>query len=90
MNDERNALAELEDLRAGAAERGLALVLLRHDEGEGVGLEPLFLGTEPQAEGLIALRILDRDNMRLELLAYETDLRRVLDEPVDMSQPESL
>jgi hypothetical protein len=88
LSSETDPLRELEDLRAGAAERGLAMVLLRHDDPQhGVQLEPLFLGTEPQEGGLTALRILDREDMRFELLAYEDDLRRVLDEPVDVSQP---
>lgn len=85
--DDADALRELGDLRAGASERGLALILLRHDVEDGPTLEPLFLGTEPQEGGLVALRILDRDDLRLELLAYEADIRRVLDEPVDLSQP---
>ncbi len=79
---------ELGDLRALARERGLSLILLPHGGSDGaVTLEPLFLGTERQKGGVTALRILDADSMRFEFLAYEEDVRRALEEPVDLSQP---
>ena len=78
---------ELEEMRAQAAERGLALVLLRRDDVEGVGLEPLYLGTQRQSDGLTSLKILGGDDLRFEFVAYEEDVRRALDEPVDLSQP---
>jgi hypothetical protein len=86
--DEADPLRELEDLRAMARERGLTLVLLRHDEPGGeVTLEPLYLGTQRQADGLTAMKFLDPDDLRFEFLAYEEDMKRALDEPVDLSQP---
>lgn len=66
------------------------MVMLRRDDVEGVGLEPLFIGAQRQEDGLMALKILDRDDLRLELLAYEDDLKRIIAEPVDMSQPPPL
>jgi hypothetical protein len=76
------SVRNIEDLRAQAGELGLALVLLRHDEPNGdVMLEPLFLGTETQKDGMTALRMLDADDLRIELIAYEEDVRRVLNEP---------
>lgn len=45
MDDDTQALREMEEFRAGAAERGGAMILLRHDYGpEGAALEPLFVG----------------------------------------------
>lgn len=81
------AARKLDDLRAMARERGLTLILLRREEDGEVMLEPLYLGTQPQADGLTALKILDRDDLRFEFVAYEEDVRRALDEPVDLSQP---
>jgi hypothetical protein len=78
---------ELDDFRAGAAERGGAMILLRHDDGESIGLEPLFIGAQRQQDGLMALKILGGDELRMELLGYEDDLRRMIAEPVDWSQP---
>lgn len=78
---------ELDDFRAGAAERGGAMILLRHDDVEGVGLEPLFVGAQRQLDGMMALKILGGDELRMELIGYEEDLRRVIAEPVDWSQP---
>lgn len=86
--DDNEAVREFDDLRAGAREMGLALVLLRHDEPDGeVTLEPLFLGTQRQEDGMTALKILDRDDLLFEFVAYEEDVKRALDEPVDWSQP---
>lgn len=85
--DDNAALRELEDLRAMARERGLTLVLLRHEIDGEVMLEPLYLGTQRQEDGLTALKIIDQDDLRFEFLAYEEDVRRALDEPVDLSQP---
>jgi hypothetical protein len=60
------------------------LVLLRHDEPDGsVTMKPLFLGTEPQEDGMTALRMFDADGVRIELRAEKEDVRRVLDEPAD-------
>lgn len=87
MTEEDDALRGLGDLRAVARERGLSLVLLRHDEDGETMLEPLFLGTARQEGGMTALRILDHDSMRFEFVAYEEDVRKALDEPVDLSQP---
>jgi hypothetical protein len=79
---------ELDEFRSGAAERGGAMVLWRHDEPNGeVGLEPVFVGAQRQEDGLMALKFLAGDEMRLELLGYENDLKRMLAEPVDWSQP---
>lgn len=89
-DDDAEAVRELDEMRAGASERGLALIMLRHDTPGGVQLEPLYVGTEPQEDGMVALRILDRDDLRFEFLAHEDDLRRVLDEPVDLSQPDDV
>ena len=86
MSDD-DALRELHDLRAMARERGLSLVLLRHEEDGEAMLEPLYLGTERQEDGMTALRVLDQDSLRFEFLAFEEDVRRALDEPVDTSQP---
>ena len=63
MSDD-DALRELHDLRAMARERGLSLVMLRHEEDGEVMLETLYLGTQRQEGGMTALRILDRDDLR--------------------------
>jgi len=79
-----DSLRAISDLRATASERGLALVLLRDDEPDGsVTLKPLFLGTEPQEDGMTALRMFDADGVLIELSAEKEDVRRVLDEPAD-------
>lgn len=46
-------------------------------------LKPLFLGAEPQEDGMTALRMFDVDGVRIELTPQKEDVQRVLDEPAD-------